>query len=108
MIISATLPAEGFITAEYLIGRPEVTVEEAEKNKALAAEAIREGRSFTKPRRPRCGILGIFPGGRTSLYKAISEGEFPPPVKRGRHSFWPVAEVRKALEAMATRYPNKG
>ena len=101
MIHAAVLPLEGFVGTEVLIGRPEVTQEEAALNVKKAEQAKRENRPFNKPRRPRHGIKGVFPGGRTSLYEAIERGEFPVPIKRGRSSFWPVDEVRMALAAMA-------
>lgn len=101
MIQPAILPPEGFVGTEVLVGRPEVTLEEAARNAEKAEQAKRENRAFNKPRRPRHGIKGVFPGGRTSLYEAIERGEFPAPIKRGRASFWPVEEVRKALSEMA-------
>jgi hypothetical protein len=107
MIHSAIIPPEGFVGTEVLIGRPEVTQEEAALNVKKAEQAKRENRSFNKPRRPRHGIKGVFPGGRSSLYEAIDRGEFPAPIKRGRASFWPVDEVRKALEAMARQGRSK-
>jgi len=103
MIHAAVLPLEGFVGTEVLIGRPEVTQEEAALNVKKAEQAKRENRSFNKPRRPRHGIKGVFPGGRSSLYEAIDCGEFPAPIKRGRASFWPVAEVRRAVAAIAER-----
>lgn len=107
MIHPAVLPSDGFVGVDVLIGRPEVTPEEAEHNVEKAKLAKRENRHFNKPRRPRHGIKGVFPGGRTSLYKAIERGEFPAPIKRGRSTFWPVDEVRKALEAMARQGRSK-
>lgn len=103
MIQAAILPLEGFVGTDVLIGRPEITSEEAALNAEKAKQAKLENRPFNKPRRPRHGIKGVFPGGRTSLYEAIDRGEFPAPIKRGRASFWPVAEVRKALAAIADR-----
>lgn len=101
MIHPAILPPEGFVGTDVLIGRPEVTPEDAARNAEKAEQAKRENRPFNKPRRPRHGIKGVFPGGRSSLYEAIERGEFPAPIKRGRSSFWPVNEVRMALAAMA-------
>lgn len=101
MIQPAILPPEGFVGTDVLIGRPEITAEEAARNATEAERAKLENRPFNKPRRPRHGIKGVFPGGRTSLYEAIQRGEFPAPIKRGRSTFWPVEEVRRALEAMA-------
>ncbi len=103
MIHPAILPPEGFVGTDVLIGRPEITPEEAARNAKKAEQAKRENRPFNKPRRPRHGIKGVFPGGRTSLYEAIERGEFPAPIKRGRSSFWPVDEVRQALSQIAER-----
>lgn len=100
MIYPAILPSDGFVSIDVLIGRPEITPEEAARNAENAAKAKRENRSFNKPCRPRNGIKGVFPGGRTSLYEAIERGEFPAPIKRGRNSFWRVEEVRPALSAL--------
>ena len=103
MINPAILPQEGFVGTDALIGRPEVTPDEAARNAEKAELAKRESRPFNKPSRPRHGIKGVFPGGRTSLYEAIARGEFPAPIKRGRSSFWPVDEVRRALSKIAER-----
>jgi predicted DNA-binding transcriptional regulator AlpA len=39
--------------------------------------------------------------GRSSAYKAIAEGLLPEPVKVGRSSRWPLAEVTCVHDAMA-------
>lgn len=56
MINPAILPQEGFVGTDALIGRPEVTPDEAARNAEKAELAKRESRPFNKPSRPRHGI----------------------------------------------------
>lgn len=97
----AALPSEGYVDVNAIIGRPEVTEDEAARNRDEAIRAAREGRQFTKPRRARNGIQGVLPWGRTFLYDQISAGRFPPPLKVGRRSMWHVDDVRRALAEIA-------
>lgn len=42
--------------------------------------------------------LGAYPVGKTTLYKEIAEGRFPPQIKLGRSAFWDAVEVRRFLK----------
>lgn len=108
MIRAAILPAEGFVGIDVVIGRPPVTEEEAERNRALALEAAHAGRQFTRPRRARDGVQGVLPWGRTFLYDQISAGRFPSPLKVGRRAMWHVDDVRRALAELAKRPSEEG
>ncbi|MDL2307121.1 AlpA family phage regulatory protein [Desulfovibrio sp. OttesenSCG-928-C06] len=43
-------------------------------------------------------VLTFYPVGKTTLYKEIAEGRFPPQIKLGRSAFWDAVEVRKFLK----------
>lgn len=57
-------------------------------------------------------LPGIFPVGRTTVYRLISQGKFPPPIKPFpgcRASYWRYGDVLAAIrrleeEAQTTRY----
>jgi len=44
-------------------------------------------------------VLQVYPVGKTTLYKDIAEGRFPPQIKLGRSAFWDAVEVRKFLKS---------
>lgn len=44
-------------------------------------------------------VLDLIPVGRSSLYRAIKEGNFPPPIKIGGVSVWQYNDVRDWLRS---------
>lgn len=93
----AVLPNEGYVRIEQIIGQDEVTPEEAACNCLDAEAAKKAGKIHTKPRRPRPGIQGVFPCGRTHWYEGVNSGDYPAPIKRGRMSLWAVSDIRRLL-----------
>ena len=47
-----------------------------------------------------CAAVGI---GRTTLYAAVSAGEFPAPARVGGRSVWPVTVVQQWLEEQSRK-----
>ncbi|WP_298910104.1 AlpA family transcriptional regulator [uncultured Aliiroseovarius sp.] len=45
-------------------------------------------------------ILAQYPMSRTTLYRLIQKGDFPPPVKFGSRSYWKRDEVDNAVKAI--------
>ncbi len=45
-------------------------------------------------------ILAKYPISRTTLYRLIEKGEFPPPVKFGSRSYWKSDEIEEAVKAL--------
>ncbi len=45
-------------------------------------------------------ILDTYPMSRTTLYRLIQKGEFPPPIKVGSRSYWKRDEIEDAFKAM--------
>lgn len=82
----------GFIRQADLIGRAEVTKEQAETNK-------RAGR---RPTRPRAERRGIIPFSGPTLWRKVKTGEFPKPIKLSeRVTAWRVEDVRAWLDSKA-------
>ena len=52
-----------------------------------------------RPKQVRA-MLGV---SQSQLYKMMMEGRFPRPLKRGRISFWHIADVQKWIEAEVNR-----
>lgn len=104
------LPDAGFVRINQLLKQPEVTVEQAEANRKLAAylRAKYPSKSDQKklaselakvgPRTPRAATPGIIPWSKSKLWDAVSKGEFPAPVKlSARTTAWPISSVRAFL-----------
>lgn len=66
-----------------LIGRPEITPEQAAKNKA-------EGRY---PRRPKRAIQGLLPMNKVTLYRRIKAGVIPAPERIGGSVGWRYSTI---------------
>ena len=85
------IPEFGFLTLEQIIGRPEVTPEEAAENKRL-------GR---RPWRARAPLPAIIPIGKSSWEIGIRTGLFPAPRRIGRLRVWPVEQIRELSREIA-------
>lgn len=48
-------------------------------------------------------ILDEFPISRTTLYRLIQKGEFPPPIKFGSRSYWKSDEIEEAIKEMEAK-----
>jgi predicted DNA-binding transcriptional regulator AlpA len=57
-----------------IVGQKPVTPEEAERNRSIGKG----------PKRPREGKLGLVPFSAATLWRKVSAGEFPAPVKLGQ------------------------
>ncbi len=83
---------------DQILGRPAVSPEEAERNKAEAQEAARRGVRLTAPRKPRPEIAPMIPMSRSAWWGHIREGRAPKPIKIGRRSFWRYEDVLALIE----------
>lgn len=45
---------------------------------------------------------------RATVYRAIASGDFPPPVKIGRISRWPVSEISNFVAGLTTKRDTGG
>jgi predicted DNA-binding transcriptional regulator AlpA len=85
----------GFYRQVDLVGRPEVTPEQA------AANRVR-GRGIVRPRPGQRGLLRI--SGPT-LWRLVGVGTFPRPIKIGAITAWPKAVVHAWIAAQLEPRP---
>lgn len=88
------LPCTGFLRLHQIIGRPEVTKEEAEANRLLP----RNGR---RPVRPRKAITPLIPVSRSTWFAGIKKGIYPKQVNFGYSVAWRVEDIRALLERLS-------
>ena len=82
-------PETGYLRLSQIIGQSSVSEEQAAQNR-------RAGR---RPVKPRPGIPAIIPISRSSWFRGVKEGRFPPGVKlSGGITVWRVEDIRKLLE----------
>ena len=106
------LPETGFLRLTDILGKPEVTQEQAranrEYNQRKEAEAIAAGRVDKngaaiferRPTTPRPAKTAVIPIKKTAWYQGIKSGRYPAPVKLGpRATAWRVADIRALIEA---------
>ncbi len=48
-------------------------------------------------------ILAKYPMSRTTLYRLIQRGDFPPPVKFGSRSYWKSDEIEDAIQTLEAK-----
>lgn len=83
------LPETGFVRLFQIVGQAPVTEEQADRNR-------KEGK---RPVQPRPAIPAIIPVSRTTWWRGVKEGRFPPGVKlSGGITVWRVEDIRKLLE----------
>lgn len=44
-------------------------------------------------------VLDVLAVGKSTLYRGIKSGKYPPPVKEGRSSFWYMSTLQEYLQA---------
>lgn len=82
----------GFIRLDQIIGREEVTPEQASLNR-------KRGRG---PIKPRPAIAGPIPVGKTCWWEGVKSGRFPRPVKLGpRVTAWRVEDIRELIRSIS-------
>ena len=47
-------------------------------------------------------VLGVFAVGKSTFYRGIKSGKYPPPVKDGRSSFWYMSTIQEYLQVKKT------
>jgi pyrrolidone-carboxylate peptidase len=95
------LPETGFVRLPNIVGRAEVTKEEAARNQHDAQQARLAGKKpNTKPKRPRKAITGVIPVCRSAWLKGVRVGKYPKPIKLAAHTTaWRVEDIRALIEA---------
>lgn len=87
MLPAAAIPPEGLIQVDLLFDTP--PSEAREQTGKMPRRSARQGRH---------GVLGV---SRTTFYRLVEKGYIPAPVKIGRRSLMPVADVRAAIQTIA-------
>jgi len=83
------LPETGYLRLSQIVGQSPVTEEQAAQNR-------KAGR---RPVQPRPAIPAIIPVSRTTWWRGVKEGRFPPGVKlSGGITVWRVEDIRKLFE----------
>lgn len=83
------LPETGFLRESQILPQPEVTPEEAARNREL---------NNNRPRRPRQATPGLIPVAHATWWRGIKEGRFPQPVKlSARVTAWRVEDIRALI-----------
>lgn len=84
------LPETGYLRLIQIIGRSELTTDQANDNRD-------EDRY---PRTPRSGITPIIPVSKTAWWQGVKEGRYPAPVKLGpKTTVWRVEDIRALIAA---------
>jgi len=104
-IAVTSLPAEGYLRLEQIIGQKEVSEAEAEANRIEAEQkrkaedaAGRKPKHCNKPKRPRKPTAPIIPVSRSTWLNGVRSGKFPKPVKLGpRTTVWRVEDIRALI-----------
>jgi len=83
------LPETGYLRLPQIVGQVAVSEEQAAQNR----------KAGKRPVQPRAGIPPIIPVSRTTWWRGVKEGRFPPGVKlSGGITVWRVEDIRKLLE----------
>lgn len=83
------IPDTGYLRLEQIVGRREITPEQAEANK-------RKGRGI---KRPRPAIPAIIPVSSSSWWSGVKTGRYPSPVRLGpRTTAWRASDIRRLVE----------
>lgn len=83
-----TLPGEGYVRLNQIIGQKEVTREQAAENR----------KTGKGPKTPRPAIPPLFPVSRAAWYVGVKKGIYPAPVKLSeRISAWSVDSIRALI-----------
>ena len=83
------LPETGYLRLPQIGGQVAVSEEQADQNR----------KAGKRPVQPRAGIPPIIPVSRTTWWRGVKEGRFPPGVKlSGGITVWRVEDIRKLLE----------
>lgn len=84
------LPETGFLRESQILPQREISVEEAERNRALP--------NSTRPKRARPATPGLIPVSHATWWRGIKDGRFPQPVKLGtRTTVWRVEDIRALI-----------
>lgn len=86
-----------------LYNQPEVSAQEAARNKELAKQFSARGQrtKFNKPVRPRAAQTGIFPVSRSTFDQWVRDGRVPPPTGRiGRTCVWSADVIDAKLREL--------
>ncbi len=95
------LPQTGFLRLPQIIGRSQVTEEEAKQNRHDAALARAAGKSpNNKPKRARLGIVPLVPICKSQWWAGVAAGRYPQPYRGlgARTTVWRVEDIRALLE----------
>jgi hypothetical protein len=114
------LPETGYLRLPQIIGQKSVSLEEAAENKVkadsirkqypiLSTEPVKKEKETKNqakklagigPRSPRPAIPAIVPWSKSKLWQAVSNGEFPKPVRLSiRTTAWRVEDIRSFCAA---------
>lgn len=89
------LPETGFLRESQILPQREISVEEAERNRALP--------NSTRPKRARPATPGLIPVSHATWWRGIKDGRFPQPVKLGtRTTVWRVEDIRPDIAYFQT------
>ena len=80
---------EGFVELAQVLGRREVTAEDAARNRKVTEAAKAAGRRITpKPLRPRPAVPALLPISKSSWWAGVAAGRYLRPIRVGRRSLW--------------------
>lgn len=96
MTTTNILPAEGLLRLHQIIGRPEITPEQAAAN-----SKAKKTSTTHRHKRPRPGMPPIVPVSKTIWYQGIKAGIYPAPLHLGKTAVWRVSDIRDLLDRLA-------
>lgn len=106
---SNPLPETGFLRLHQIIGRPEVSIDEAEANKDDAAELKKAGKRHRRPCRPCKAVPALIPVSAPTWWRGVKSGRFPAPVRIGKGiTLWRVEDIRACLEKFGGKESDHG
>jgi predicted DNA-binding transcriptional regulator AlpA len=92
----------GFLDLSQILGRREVTAEQATANRKTLETAIAAGRRIAPPLlRPRPAVPALLPISKSSWWSGIAAGKYPKAVRVGGRSLWRASDIQKLLEQLS-------
>lgn len=85
-----SLPEIGYVRLCQIIGRREITKEQADANRAAG----------TGRQRPCEAIPAIIPLSATAWWRGVKCGRYPQPIKVGASTLWRAEDVRALVESI--------
>jgi predicted DNA-binding transcriptional regulator AlpA len=93
-----TLPK--ILRLHQIVGSPEITEEQAERNRADARKAIAAGKKPNRrPKRARPAREGILDIAPSTWWKWVAQGRAPPPVRLGKTTGWTEIGINSMIES---------